>query len=188
MHPLSQLLAAIQAGDDELAESLASRLGSIPTDDLQTLLRDANPDRRWWGVRLLAESADPQAVSLLAEALADPDPTVGQCAALALRQRPAEAAIPSLIAALASANPLLARLAADALAAIGQPAVPSLLAVLEGSAPVARLEATRALALIADPKAIPALYRLLGEDSQLVEYWANEGLERMGVGMVYFAP
>jgi len=44
------------------------------------------------------------------------------------------------------------------------------------------------LALIGDPQTIPALFAALQEDSALMEYWANEGLERMGVGMAFFKP
>lgn len=179
---------ALRAGDDALAEALIERLESAPLDALRPWLEADNPDQRWWGVRLLAKCAAPEATALLSQALSDPDPSVGQCAALVFRQRPNPTAIPSLIKVLSVKNPLLRRMAGDALVALGQPAVPALLAVLDEGSPNARLEATRALALIADPQAIPALYRVLGEESQLMDYWANEGLERMGVGMVYFLP
>jgi hypothetical protein len=32
------------------------------------------------------------------------------------------------------------------------------------------------------------MFAALNEDSALIEYWANEGLDRMGVGMKLFAP
>jgi HEAT repeat protein len=50
------------------------------------------------------------------------------------------------------------------------------------------LEAARALALIGDQRAIPALFALLSEDSVMLDYWANEGLDKMGAGMVYLIP
>jgi HEAT repeat protein len=53
---------------------------------------------------------------------------------------------------------------------------------------VARLEAVRALAKIGDERAIPALFDALDNDSALIEYWASEGLEKMGVGMVFYKP
>jgi HEAT repeat protein len=53
---------------------------------------------------------------------------------------------------------------------------------------LARLEAARSLARIADPRAIPALFDTLDEDSALIEYWANEAFEKMGVGMAFFKP
>ena len=42
--------------------------------------------------------------------------------------------------------------------------------------------------MIGDTRAIPELYKMLDSDSALLEYWASDGLERMGVGMVFFAP
>ena len=50
----------------------------------------------------------------------------------------------------------------------------------------ARLEPAPALALIGDPSAIPALFAALDEGSALLEHWASQGLERMGVGMKFF--
>jgi HEAT repeat protein len=79
-------------------------------------------------------------------------------------------------------------LAGDALVAIGSPAVPALLEVLQAGVHPARLEAVRALARIGDERAIPALFTALDDSSALIEYWANEGLERMGVGMVFYRP
>ena len=51
-----------------------------------------------------------------------------------------------------------------------------------------RIEAARALAFIGDSRAIPYLFQLLNEDSMILDYWANEGLDRMGVGMIYVQP
>jgi HEAT repeat protein len=89
---------------------------------------------------------------------------------------------------MGSQDALLARLAANALACTGADAVPALLEVLEKGEQALRLEAARALAHIGDERSIPALFKALDEDSALMEYWANEGLERMGVGMVFFKP
>ena len=79
-------------------------------------------------------------------------------------------------------------LAADALATIGGPAVPDLLEVAQNGGQGARLEAIRALATIGDQRSLPLLFSLLDGESALMEYWANEGLERMGVGMAFFKP
>jgi HEAT repeat protein len=59
---------------------------------------------------------------------------------------------------------------------------------LRGDYPAARIQAARALALIGDTRAIPELFNALDGDSALLEYWAGEGLEKMGVGMVFFTP
>jgi HEAT repeat protein len=93
-----------------------------------------------------------------------------------------------LIEALESEDSLLVRLAADALVAAGAPAVEKLIAGLESGKPNARIEAARALALIGDTRAVPALIKLLDSDSLSLQHWANEGLEKMGVGMSYFKP
>ena len=95
---------------------------------------------------------------------------------------------PDLIALLNDEDRLLARLAADALIAIGGQAVGGLVEAMRTGAPSARLEAVRALARIGDPRAIPALFETLGGDSALLEHWASRGLERMGVGMLFFKP
>jgi HEAT repeat protein len=96
--------------------------------------------------------------------------------------------VPELIAALQDNDRLLARLAGDALIAIGEPAVEALLAVFRDGDLPPRLDAARALALIGDRRAIPALFEALDGDSSLIAYWAETGLERMGVGMVFFQP
>ena len=53
---------------------------------------------------------------------------------------------------------------------------------------LARLEAVRALSKIGDQRSIPALFECLDDSSALIEYWAGEGLEKMGVGMVFYKP
>jgi HEAT repeat protein len=125
----------------------------------------------------------------------DPDAGVRQCAALGLRQQPDAQAVPSLVEALHDRDPLVARLAGEALAAAGEQAVPRLIEVLQhdsqalaNAGPHARREAARALAAIGDPRAVPALYEVLDDDSALLVYWAEQGLERMGVGMAFFKP
>jgi len=44
------------------------------------------------------------------------------------------------------------------------------------------------LAEIADHSAIPALMSALEDDSVMVQHWAEEGLERLGLDMVYLKP
>jgi HEAT repeat protein len=103
-----------------------------------------------------------------------------------LRAHPDPAALPPLLAALEAGDRLLARLAGDALAALGSAAVPDLLHRLEAQSPLVRGETARALALIGDKRSIPALFSVLDDGSALVTIWAQEGLARMGVGMVYY--
>ena len=124
----------------------------------------------------------------LREALHDPDPAVRQCAALGLRKRPLTSAIPDLIEALEDTDRLVARLASDALAAIGQAAIDTLAQAMTSPDAGVRIEAVRALANIDDPQAIPSLLVALNDTSRVVEFWAEQGLERLGVGMVFFNP
>jgi HEAT repeat protein len=46
----------------------------------------------------------------------------------------------------------------------------------------------RALALIADERSVPTLFDALDDDAILVNYWANEGLERLGIGIQFYSP
>jgi len=59
--------------------------------------------------------------------------------------------------------------------------------MLQGD-PLVRIEVVRALSKLGDQRAIPALFEALDDSSALIEYWASEGLEKMGVGMVFFKP
>lgn len=191
MNELKTLLAELTSGDDERAERAVPALKAHGEDALKVLrplLADSHPDNRWWAVRALAEIQDPQVPGLLVPAVEDQDLSVRQCAARALYQQPDPSAVPPLISALGVQDSLLARLAANALVAVGEPAVPELIEVMEYGEGRPRLEAARALAMIGDPGAIPVLYAALSEDSAWMDYWANEGLERMGVGMVFFKP
>jgi HEAT repeat protein len=81
---------------------------------------------------------------------------------------------------------LLGRLAADALAALGSEGLPVLLEALKVGPQAARVEAMRALALMKEMDAVPALFGGLDDESALIEYWADEGLQRRGIGMVFY--
>lgn len=191
MEEINRTLEALLSGDDALAEHAARQLaahGQEAITVLRELIHHPLVETRWWAVRALAEIPDEAVVSLLMQALKDDDLAVRQCAALGLQLHPDERAIPSLMEALEADDPLLVRLAGNALAAIGASATPALLEKLDQSPPRTKLEMVRALALIGDQRSIPTLFEALDSDSMLIEYWANEGLERMGVGMVFFDP
>ena len=192
---IEELLESLNSGDEGQAEKAVQSLKRLPAEQhtlaIEVLRQNyAAPetDRRWWAVRALAEMPEADAGALLIGALGDADPSVRQCAALALRIRRDPAALAPLLDGLSDPDPLAARLAAEALAALGEAATPALLELLPSSPANTRLLIVRALAEIGDPRAIPALFAALEDDSALVEYWANEGLERMGVGMVFFSP
>ncbi|HIE39774.1 MAG TPA: HEAT repeat domain-containing protein [Anaerolineae bacterium] len=93
-----------------------------------------------------------------------------------------------LVARLSDPSAYVARLAADALAQFGQPAVEPLIAALREGDAAARAGAARALSSIRPEEAIEALCQALDDPSAVVTYYAEEALERMGVGLVYFRP
>jgi len=191
MEELSVLLSQLSCGEDEQAEAALSQLaywGPQAIEALQHRLSHPEAEVRWWAVRALAEMQDERVPGLLVHALADPDKGVRWCAGLALRKHPSLQAAGALLGMLADAEALTRRLAGDALAAIGAEAVPPLLEALQQGEQPARVEAVRALAKIGDQRAIPALFEALDDNSALIEYWASEGLEKMGVGMVFYKP
>jgi HEAT repeat protein len=197
--PASWLAAELTSGDDTRAEAAVERLGQVretlpasALSQIMTTLCDLNlstdVDSRWWSARALAAMHDPQVVPLLIGCLQDSDPGVRQCAALGLRLHPDPRSVPALLAALADPDPMCISLAADALGDIGEPAVLGLVQVMQEAPLASRLEAVRALAKIGDQRSIPILFQALSDPSPLIEHWASEGLERMGVGMVLFDP
>jgi len=191
MEGFSDLLDELSCGEDERAEAALAHLaawGSDAVEPLRERLFNPEPEVRWWAVRGLAEVHDERVAELLVSALSDPDKGVRWCAGLALREHPSEEAAPVLVSMLSDEDGLTRRLAGDALAAIGTPIVPQLLDAMQVGGHMARLEAVRALAKIGDERAIPALFEALENGSALIEYWASEGLEKMGVGMVFYKP
>jgi HEAT repeat protein len=199
---LEFLLFELTSGDDRRAEAAVqklSTLGEEAVQGLKALLASPQADVRWWATWALAEIRHPQVPPLLKEALHDPEVSVRQAAALALRMQPNPEALIDLIAILTGslhsgdADPTLAHLAAAALIALGEPSVPDLIRLLESGPQPVRPVAARCLAAIGDRRAIPALFAALEnntgqEASAVLEYWASEGLEKMGVGMSFLKP
>ncbi len=198
---LRPLVDAVHQGEEAHAEEIVTDLlsgGALSPENLRPLLDSPHPDLRWWAVRALGDIYHPAAFDALLRALNDPSEDVQQCAALGLRHHAlhglqdeqAQQAIHALLPLLSKTTPLLASLARQALSTIGAPAVQALLDILQHSKdPAARLAAMRALAEIGDQRAIPAMFEAITEgDSALIEYWAETGLENMGVGMSFFWP
>jgi len=144
-------------------------------------------DHRWWAVRALAESPHTRTEDLI-PLLRDSATEVRAGAALALCSHPGEDAVPALIKALEDADSLTAGLAGNALAAIGGPSVPALLEVMKDAPANIRIIALRALAEIKDHRAIKTMMDALSDESAIVQYWAKEGLDRLGLNMVYGKP
>jgi len=192
---VSDLLSDLSSGDDQRAANAVTEISSMPgkqrsdlLERLQQLMASPDVDTRWWATRSIAEISDDQVPALLMNALDDLDSSVRQCAALGLRFHANSESVPALLNALEDHDSLVARLASLALVAVGEEAVLGLIETMQNSSQSARLEAARALATIGDHRSIPVLFDALEQDSALLEYWANEGLERMGVGMVFFSP
>jgi HEAT repeat protein len=190
---LTRFLAAISKGDDALAEELVAKLDHSVAPDLRAMLSDASPDVRWWAVRALAAvQPDPQVIAAM---LDDESGDVRACTALALAgarytSTPQdEAIIDALVAHLADLTGV-AHLCALALAHIGPAASPALVRALEENRqnPAVRVHAARALLDAAAEEAIPALIRALDDESMTVQYYAEDALERLGVGTVLFKP
>jgi HEAT repeat protein len=188
---LQALIANLTSDDDSLAVAAVdeiSALGETALPTLYNLLESPNPNKRWWAIRVLSAIPHPDVTTRLREALQDPDYTVRQCAALGLSQQPNVDSIPDLVERLNDDDRLVARLAADALIAIGGPAVTDLIDTLENGPQPSKIEAARALAVIGDTRAIPTMYAAWEEGSAIIRHWIEQGFERMGVGMQFFKP
>lgn len=191
MPSLEYLLAELTCGDEMRAETASTQFteyGEEAVEALIDLFGSENEDNRWWAIRTLALFDHPLAKTSIASALQDENLEVQQCAALALRENPDPETIPNLTSLLGNKNKLLSRLSGDALIKIGKKATPAILGVIEHGSQAARIEAVRALAGIEDPDSISSLFKLLDEKSTFLRYWAEEGLNKMGVGMVFFKP
>lgn len=193
MVSLEQLLADLTSGDEPRAEKAAVLFvshGDAGFQSLLPLITDSDEDTRWWALRAVSEFGSPKASKLLISALQDPAASVQMCAAVGLRLHPDEAAIAKLIPLLASSTPLLAKLAGDALAATGKPATQALIELIENPASThqAKLEAVRVLAMIKDTNAISTLFKVYQEGSSMMQYWAEKGLDNLGIGMMFFDP
>jgi len=195
---LPELLNDLISGDETRAEeavSLLVGLGEAAVPPLLDLTHSSDADQRWWGLRVLAQSPSPSGTSRRTEwlvpFLSDPSPEVRQCAALGLAASPDDGAIQPLIRALSDQDSLVGTLAVNALVKNGSAAVPALIEVVKNASwgsGATRIHALRALAEIRDQRAIPVMMQVMGEDSALLQHWAKEGLERLGLNMVYIKP
>ena len=190
MPDLESLLAELLSGDEARAEAAVPELiaqGAAALPALRKAGRAKDADKRWWVVRVLAGIGETEAAELAAF-LKDPQAEVRQAAALGLAAQPSESILPDLIAALNDPDPMTASLAGNALVKAGAASVPLLLEALKGDRQEARILALRALVELKDPRSIPAMMNILQEDSAVLGHWAQEGLERLGLNMVYIKP
>lgn len=191
MPDLATLISDLTSGEDQRAEDAVPALADLGEPALHSLLHlldNKDTDHRWWAVRSLAEFDSIAATQALCRSLSDPESSVRQCAALGLRQKPTPEAILPLSNALGGTDRLFNRLVGDALAACGKLAIPALERCLNSSDPAIRGDAARALALMEVPESIPVLFSAAEDPSTIVQYWIEEGFNRLGVGMVFFNP
>ena len=187
---LDELIAALTSRDDSAAESAVHELkeqGAAGTSVLVELLESKDPEHRWWAVRALAATPGPQ-TAWFVRALEDPETEVRAAAALALAAHPDEAATAPLVSALSDVDGLVAVLAVHALVRAGNSAVPLLVESYEKAPARGRIHILRALAELRDPRAIKLMMIALETNSAALQYWAREGLERLGLDMVYLMP
>lgn len=191
MADLQELLTDLTSGEDARAESAIPKIGELGSGAIPALLdltRSQDSDQRWWAVRALANSPQARTEDLI-PLLSDSAAEVRAAAALALCAHPDESAVPALVKALYDEDSLTASLAGHALVAIGSPALPALLEVVKDTPVGVRLIALRALAEIRDHRAIKTMMDVLENDeSAILQYWAREGLERLGLNTVYVKP
>lgn len=190
MNQLRELLNELLSGDETRAEQASLALAGMGNDAIQALMdltKSPDSESRWWALRTLAHSPLSKTEWLI-PFLTDPAPEVRQCAALGLGSKPEERAAQPLIQSLSDQDPMVCNLALKALIAIGPAAVPPLIEAVKTSPKSPRIHALRALAEIRDPRAIPVMMQVMDEDSALLQYWAREGLERLGLDMVYLKP
>jgi Uri superfamily endonuclease len=188
---LAEWLTALREGPEEDREEAAVALGHLGTaalPPLTDLLASRDADHRWWAARALAEVGSQESVPLLASILDDPDPDVRACTCLALGRIGGGPAAQALAVRLADESPFVASIAADALSMIGEPAVGVLADRLGAEDTHTRLLAVRALSRIRSQAAIGPLFGVLEDPSYLVRHYAQEALEALGVGMVFFSP
>jgi HEAT repeat protein len=155
---------------------------------LERLLASKDEDARWWSVAAISYFPPEAAGRYLVKALEDPAVPVRQCALIGLQQQPHSEALPELVRLAGDLNALTARLAGGSLARLGEKAVPALQQIMKGDNARARIQAARALAEMQVESAIPILFKALDDPLSLVVFWAEEGLDRLGVGMTFFNP
>jgi HEAT repeat protein len=187
------LLTELTSGDEERAEAAARRLaaaGEAALPALEPLLQSDESDQRWWAVRTVAQMDAPRR-EWLVRALGDPSAEVRAAAALGLSNHPVAEAASALVNTLQDDDSVVAILAVNALIAIGHAAVPAVLETYPKLDPRGRIQAMRALASLVelrDGAALHLMMKAMEGDSAMLRYWAGEGLERVGLNMVYIKP
>jgi HEAT repeat protein len=187
---IQYLLADLVGPDDTAAEASVAALageGEAAVPALLELLGSADPDQRWWALRALAAFPDPP-VQVFVESLGDRQADVRSAAALALAEHPDPRSLPGLVKLLSDEDDLAALLGVRALARLGESAVPALINAFENAPPKGQIHVLRAFAELRDPRTIGLLMRALDGNSAVMQFWAQQALQRLGLDMVYLRP
>lgn len=190
LHSTHDLLVQLTSRNESRAEAAACLLakhGDSILPALGKLLESPDADQRWWAVRTLAAMREP-CREWLSRSLEDPSSEVRAAAALAIAAHPDPAACAGLVECLNDEDNVVAVLAVNALVSIGSPAIPTLLEAYDGATSRARIQIMRAVAEIRDPRAIALMMKAMDQDSAAAHYWAQQGLEMLGLNMVYLRP
>jgi len=94
----------------------------------------------------------------------------------------------SLVRTLSDEDNLVAVLAVNALVKIGDVATPLLIEAFDGATRRGCIQIMRALAELRDSRGIKLMMTAMDEDSAALQYWAQQGLEPLGLNMVYMKP
>ena len=190
LRDLQALLAELTGSDETAAEAAAlilAQAGDAVLPTLAKLVESPDANHRWWAVRTLAAMPEPR-MDWLRRSLDDPHPEVRAAGALAFIAHPDPSAIEALIAIVGDEDSVVSAVALSALVALGSSVVPSLLEAFGGSSHRGRIQIMRALREIRDPRAINLMMKTIGEGSAAAQYWAREGIEALGLDMVYMKP
>jgi hypothetical protein len=185
----ASLVADLSSLDERRAEAAVSALAELGEPALVAtlpLLQSTSAENRWWAVRVAAAIQSPQSSQALAAALDDAEPLVRHGAAVGLRLQPSPQPLRRWSPPRRQ-RPLMARLASDAPPHWAPPALRTCAAQFRSSDVATRIYATRALALMDEP----GVTTYCSTPSTTLHPWsalAERGLERRGVGMVFFAP
>jgi HEAT repeat protein len=93
-----------------------------------------------------------------------------------------------LVRALQDEDSIVAVLAVNAIAALGQAAVPALLEAFPTSNRSGKIQIMRTLSELKDHRSIPLMMNAIEHESAMLRYWAEVGIERLGLNMVYIKP
>ena len=188
MPDISLIIQHLTTGSEKLAEESVRQLVALKEKAVPFLLdlRDSpDPDARWWAYCALGQMHDVD-TEWFFQGLHDTAPEVRESAVMALSSHPDPTAITELIKALDDNDRMVTALAGCALTRIGSEAVPSLLETLESGKAESKIQAARSLAEIRDAHAIPAFMAALENGTELVKFWAEQGLQNLGSEMIYF--